>query len=205
MTFYDRVASQQNGERALARARLQRAILRSLDRAFRLSMLSSQSALARRLHVRRSAVSQVFRGDGNVRISTLADYMWEMGFEVNVELVPAGEMRRAAVSGRRPVPVAQTSNSSAITALQTFVADQVIHFYGYGYQALPGFSYIMPSSAFNVTWLPEHASTISAASDFAALPFRTDYEIFAEYTAHTDRVDNISGASIVRKSAEEVA
>jgi hypothetical protein len=100
MSLYDEFAARPGGGRALAKARLQRAVLRVLDRALKLSRVESQTALAKKLHIRKSAVNQVFRGDGNVRISTLAEYLYELGFEVDLKLVSAGELRRAALEGR---------------------------------------------------------------------------------------------------------
>lgn len=116
MSLYERVAALPSGGRALAVARLRRAVLAILHRAFLVSGLESQAALAKRLRVRRSAVNQVFRGDGNVRISTLAEYLYEMGFEISIALVKAGELRAAALDDRSPVPAfASASTSTSIT------------------------------------------------------------------------------------------
>jgi hypothetical protein len=104
MSLYERVAARPGGERALATARLRRAVLVMLHRALTVSGLDSQADLAKRLRVRRSAVNQVFRGDGNVRINTLAEYLHAMGFEAELTLVKAGEMRAAALENRSPVP-----------------------------------------------------------------------------------------------------
>lgn len=68
MSSYDQVLARPGGGRALAVSRLKRAILASLHEALAMSGIESQSDLARCLHVRRSAVNQVFLGDGNVRI-----------------------------------------------------------------------------------------------------------------------------------------
>jgi hypothetical protein len=100
MSLYDRVLARTGGGRALAVSRLKRAVLASLHEAFSSSGIDSQSALARRLHVQRSAVNQVFHGDGNLRVSTLAEYLFEMGYELTVTLVRAGEPRAAALEGR---------------------------------------------------------------------------------------------------------
>ena len=96
MSLYDQVLTRPGGGRALAVSRLKRAILASLHEAFAMSGIESQSNLGRRLHVRRSAVNQVFLGAGNVRISTLAEYLYDMGYELDVALVRAGEPRVAA-------------------------------------------------------------------------------------------------------------
>ncbi|GAA1855988.1 helix-turn-helix domain-containing protein [Actinomadura bangladeshensis] len=101
MSLYDRIAAKPGGESDLAKARLRYEVLGALQRAFTLSQ-TSQADLARKLRVRRSAVNGVVRGDGNVRINTLAEYLFEMGFELNIELVEAGEPYRAESSGTGP-------------------------------------------------------------------------------------------------------
>ncbi|WP_192757237.1 helix-turn-helix domain-containing protein [Actinomadura algeriensis] len=84
----------------MAASRLRRRVLVLLHKALDLSDLS-QADLAKRLGRRRSAVNQVFRGDGNVRIETLAEYLHEMGYELDMRLVVAGEPRAAALEGRQ--------------------------------------------------------------------------------------------------------
>jgi len=102
MSLYERVSRLPDGGRALAVARLQRTVLQALDKALTLSRINSQSDLARRLRIRKSAVNQVLRGDGNVKIRTLAEYLYELGFEADLNLVEAGEHRLAVVEGRAP-------------------------------------------------------------------------------------------------------
>lgn len=115
MSLYDRVLARRDGERALAIARLKRAVLATIHEAFSLSRVSSQSDLARSLQVRRSAVNQVFNGDGNVRISTLAEYLLAMGFELDISLVRSGEPRAAALEGRPSrTSVCSASSSTSI-------------------------------------------------------------------------------------------
>lgn len=53
--------------------------------------------LAQRLGKTRSAVSQVFGGDGNIRVSTWAEYLFAMGKEVELQLADAGDPRRREV------------------------------------------------------------------------------------------------------------
>jgi transcriptional regulator with XRE-family HTH domain len=60
----------------------------------------TQSALAGMLKIRKSAVNQVLRGDGNLRVKTLAEYLNALGYELDVRLVEAGEPRKAALEGR---------------------------------------------------------------------------------------------------------
>lgn len=132
MSLYERIAARPGGERALAVARIRRSVLVILHRAFKASGLDSQSDLAKRLRVRRSAVNQVFRGDGNVRISTLAEYLHAMGFEADLTLVKAGEMRTAALENRSPVPAfpnwsASTSVSYAAQHIRPLHDVRVVH------------------------------------------------------------------------------
>ena len=108
--LYERIAAEPGGLRSLASARLRRRVLVLLHRALERSGLT-QSELAKKLGYRRSAVNQVFRGDGNVRIETLAEYLHEMGFELDVHLVRAGEPRRAFTE-RRPVQQVDSEASS---------------------------------------------------------------------------------------------
>ncbi|WP_157891958.1 helix-turn-helix domain-containing protein [Frankia alni] len=92
-----------DGPRDLADARIRHEILRCLHAALRASGIN-QADLARRLGVRRSAVNQVFKGDGNVRISTVAQYLHALGFELGVQLYEDGEHRRATVENRESRP-----------------------------------------------------------------------------------------------------
>jgi transcriptional regulator with XRE-family HTH domain len=117
MSLYDRIAARPGGTRGLAAARLKREVLASLHQAFALSGMGSQSELARRLNVRRSAVNQVFNGDGNLRITTIAEYLHEMGYELNVTLVRAGEPRSAAVEGRDAQPALPAAGTAAVSTL----------------------------------------------------------------------------------------
>lgn len=79
-----------SGRKAMASARLRREVLVALDAALKDSGLS-QSALAKRMGKTRSAVSQVFGGDGNIRVETLAEYLFAMGKELELEALPIGE------------------------------------------------------------------------------------------------------------------
>lgn len=105
-SFYESFASSAAGAKLLSRERLQYTVLKLLHSALRRRGVS-QSALAERLQIRKSAVNAVLRGDGNVRIATLADYLNALDFEVQLELVPAGQPRAKAledmnrVSGRK--------------------------------------------------------------------------------------------------------
>jgi hypothetical protein len=120
-SLYDRVASKPGGEAALAAARLRRQVLVALHQAFEESGLHTKTEIARRLNIRRSAVCQVFRGGGNLRVNTLADYLFALGFELEVKLVQAVEPRRAEIEGRAAMPVDTGWNATfsvVIMALQ---------------------------------------------------------------------------------------
>lgn len=99
MSLHDRIASSAEGKRELSAARLRYTALKLLHRALDQSG-TTKSELASRLGVRKSAVSQVFRGDGNLRLNTLADYLDALGYEAQVELVKAGELRQRAIVQR---------------------------------------------------------------------------------------------------------
>lgn len=109
--LYDRVASKPGGEQALAAARLRREVLVALHQAFAASGLHTKSEIARRLNIRKSAVSQVFRGDGNLRITTLAEYLYALGFELQIGLVEVGEPRQAELEGRMAAPAIATTQA----------------------------------------------------------------------------------------------
>ncbi len=117
MSLYDRVEGKKGGKAALAAARLRREVLVALHEAFAASEVDTQSEVAERLKVRRSAVSQVFRGDGNLRINTLAEYLSALGFELDIKLVVAGEPRRAELENRTAVPVGATWNTTVSMVL----------------------------------------------------------------------------------------
>lgn len=109
ISLYDRIAGEPNGRRRLASARLRRRVLVLLHEALGNSELN-QSDLAKKLGIRRSAVNQVFRGDGNVRIDTFADYLHELGLEAEIKLVPAGKARQTFTEA------AQAANTVASTS-----------------------------------------------------------------------------------------
>ena len=95
-SLYERVGAAEGGPRALAAARLRYEVSKILHRALANSGLT-QVELAKCLGIRKSAVNQVFRGDGNVRMNTLAEYLHEMGQEATLELAPSGTRRAEAV------------------------------------------------------------------------------------------------------------
>jgi predicted XRE-type DNA-binding protein len=85
MTLRNMIEQLPKGGSILASARLRRQIVKSLNKALDDSGMS-QSELARALGKSRSAVSQVLTGDGNLKIETVAEYLHEMGAELNVSI-----------------------------------------------------------------------------------------------------------------------
>ncbi|MGW5610157.1 helix-turn-helix domain-containing protein [Streptomyces sp. NPDC003753] len=98
-SLYERMAQSERGARHLASARLRHEVLRKLHLALESSGIN-QNRLAEILRIRKSAVSQTLRGDGNLRIKTLAEYLHAMGYELDLRLVEAGEPRKAALEER---------------------------------------------------------------------------------------------------------
>lgn len=88
-------------------ARLRARCLALLNGALRATDCD-QVQLASRLGVRKSAVNALLRGNGNVRINSLAEYMGALGFEIDMIAVPLGEIAEARNDRRAPHYVAIT-------------------------------------------------------------------------------------------------
>ena len=106
MDLYDELASSEQGQRDLASARLRERALEMLDQAMEHAQVT-QAELASRLGRRRHAVNQIIHGDGNFKLSTLAEYLVALGCEVDLELFEVGELRTAKIEGRTPANVSQ--------------------------------------------------------------------------------------------------
>ncbi|SNQ48623.1 hypothetical protein FRACA_2610009 [Frankia canadensis] len=105
ISFYEWVAGLQGGERSLAEARLKYDLLRCLNAA-QLASGKTDADLAIELGVSPAEISHVLDGDGDLQVSTAADYFHAMGFELGLELYDVGEQRKARVDSRDPRPVA---------------------------------------------------------------------------------------------------
>lgn len=90
-----------------AGARLRARVLSLISAALEKSGMN-QVALAKLLGVRKGAVNQVFKGNGNVRIETLSQYLAALGYEVDLSLVQYGEIDRARQERRAPRTVTAT-------------------------------------------------------------------------------------------------
>ncbi|MFJ3381942.1 helix-turn-helix domain-containing protein [Curtobacterium sp. NPDC090217] len=85
----------------LSAARLKSRILAILEAALERSELT-QVQLADRLGVRKAAVNNVLRGNGNVTVSTLAEYLYALGYEADVTVVMEGEIIASMRERRAP-------------------------------------------------------------------------------------------------------
>lgn len=113
MSLYEAIAQTTGGRRHLAKARLRYRVLSLLHDALSRSGLN-QSELAEQAEVTKSAVSQAFAGNGNLRIDTIAAYLDVLGFELGLSLEKAGTARAKAtdwVSG----PVIHAELTPAVT------------------------------------------------------------------------------------------
>lgn len=103
--LYERMARTRAGAIALAAARLRRNANSALQRALRESG-RTRTDLAQELGIRKSAVTQVFNANeeneyGNLRLNTLAEYLYVLGYEVELVLVNKGQPREDAVRDMR--------------------------------------------------------------------------------------------------------
>lgn len=84
----DLLSSTPEGRRELARAKLR--VKAALQLELRMEALGqSRAALAERLGISRSAVSQALSGDRNLSLNTLADMAQALGLDVHLELQAA--------------------------------------------------------------------------------------------------------------------
>ncbi len=81
-----------NGKKLLASAKLRREIIKALSKALAASKMT-QSDLSRELGKSRSAVNQVLTGDGNLKIETIAEYLFAMGAELHVQVSTSASVR----------------------------------------------------------------------------------------------------------------
>ncbi|MHA6764724.1 helix-turn-helix domain-containing protein [Streptacidiphilus sp. PAMC 29251] len=97
MTLYDRLAATPDGARRLAVARLRREAARCLRRAHLASELSVDD-IASRAGSHRRDLMRALGGGHDISVEQLARYLHAMGYELELQLVPAGEPRRKATA-----------------------------------------------------------------------------------------------------------
>jgi transcriptional regulator with XRE-family HTH domain len=148
MNLQELVESLPNGGRHMAAARLRHEVIDALQDAFDKSG-RTQTDLAGALDRSKSAVSQVFLGDGNLRISTLAEYLYELGMELAIELVPI-EAMTDRLSKNTLKQVSASSVSSVLFPVVSLTLKDNI----YG-------SWLMPEH-----FIASHESSITAKYEF---------------------------------------
>jgi transcriptional regulator with XRE-family HTH domain len=92
MTRRDDATVSPEDRRMKAEEALGEQVLKRLHEALKASGMT-QADLAKALEVRRSAVNQVFRGDGNMHIARLAAYLDALGFELELKMKPVDGAR----------------------------------------------------------------------------------------------------------------
>lgn len=104
-----------NGKKLLASAKLRRQITKALNKALVASNMT-QSDLSRQLGKSRSAVNQVLTGDGNLKIETIAEYLFAMGAELHVQV-------RSSTPTRAATPVYSSGFEPALKRAITMALD----------------------------------------------------------------------------------
>ncbi len=112
MSAYDRLASTGQGSRLLAESRLRYRVLAIIDEAMASAELN-QVSLANKMGVRKSAVNGVLRGDGNLRVNTLADYLHACGLELELTAVPEGTARKRTRDRKAPLDLVWSQAKAA--------------------------------------------------------------------------------------------
>ncbi|HET7668441.1 MAG TPA: helix-turn-helix transcriptional regulator [Mycobacterium sp.] len=104
-TLIDEEQATDSGAQGLAAADLAGQVMRLLHQALDVSELD-QKALAEKLGVTQGRVSQVFNGDGNMKIAAVARYLRALGYETRLSAIPVApnipDLPRE--SRRRPPP-----------------------------------------------------------------------------------------------------
>jgi predicted XRE-type DNA-binding protein len=88
LTLIDEEQATDAGAQGLAAADLAGQVMRLLHQALDVSDLD-QKALAEKLGVTQGRVSQVFNGDGNMKIAAVARYLRALGYETRLVATPA--------------------------------------------------------------------------------------------------------------------
>ncbi len=127
MNILDSFENLPSGRKRMASARLRRAALRALNEALEKSGLS-QSELARSLGKSRSAVGQVLNGDGNLKIETVSEYLFTMGAELQLSVVPLEQASYTAYKGWGTESMSLTNSAITSNSASTEMGATVFQF-----------------------------------------------------------------------------
>ena len=85
----------------------------------------NQVMLAKELGIRKSAVHQVLRGNGNLQVDTLGEYLAAMGLEADIVVAECGEFSSARQERRAPRLVVLTlaDQDRQLSGNQTIIID----------------------------------------------------------------------------------
>jgi transcriptional regulator with XRE-family HTH domain len=108
MTITRQPAGSRHGDTMRAKSRLRSRVIAILHAALERSG-KTQVEIAALVGVRKSAVSQVLHGSGNLHIDTLGEYLAAMGLEADLVVAELGEFRRARSERRAPATLALTN------------------------------------------------------------------------------------------------
>ncbi|WP_405001167.1 helix-turn-helix domain-containing protein [Isoptericola haloaureus] len=97
----DRLAGTDDGARSLARASLRSRVLGLLHHALDEAGIT-QTQLASRLGIRKSAIHRTLNGNGNLRVDTIADLLAALGYELHLSACDIGELRQSLREDRAP-------------------------------------------------------------------------------------------------------
>lgn len=124
-SYYERRASSPQGRLGLAAAAAAASVSRLLHAAKAASGLSSKE-IATGLAVTEGRVSQVFSGDGNLHIATLARFVRAMGYELKISAVPIDKGRpELNLLGRRSRrKAAEEAGETYEVFVQTFLTHE---------------------------------------------------------------------------------
>jgi DNA-binding phage protein len=123
-SFYEARAVTRQGRLGLAAASAAAGVSRLLHAAKAASRLSSKE-IAAELGVTEGRVSQVFSGDGNLHVATVARFVRAMGYELTIGAVPIEDKRPALdLRGRRSRRKAGEADKTFEVFLQTFLTHE---------------------------------------------------------------------------------
>jgi predicted XRE-type DNA-binding protein len=116
-TLIDEEHATDAGAQGLAAADLAGQVMRLLEQALDASDLD-QKALAEKLGVTQGRVSQVFKGDGNMKIAAVARYLRALGYETRLAATPVAPGLPPLPRGSRPRPAKKPQSTVTERAMR---------------------------------------------------------------------------------------